>query len=122
MDRVVPADTDQGAWEAGCGDFLIRLLEDDLADRDLYRKGLDSLDNEANQVFHTSFDRLTSEEQDDLLTSVEVGSVSTRWAVLPGLFFRTLVKNTMEGYYGSPGNGGNREALAWKMIGFEVTG
>ncbi len=122
MDRVVPADTDQGAWEAGCGDFLIRLLEDDLVDRELYRSGLDSLDKEANELYQNSFDKLTSDEQDDLLTSVEVGSVFTRWSVFPGLFFRTLVKNTMEGYYGSSRNGGNRDGLAWQMIGFEVTG
>jgi gluconate 2-dehydrogenase gamma chain len=33
-----------------------------------------------------------------------------------------LVNHTMEGFYSDPGNGGNRDAVSWKMIGFEVTG
>jgi hypothetical protein len=28
----------------------------------------------------------------------------------------------MEGFYGDPGNGGNRNAVSWHMIGFEVRG
>jgi hypothetical protein len=122
MDRVVPADADLGAWDAGCGEFLTHLLDEGLADREFYRKGLDSLDAEAQAAFHEGFARLSSEEQDDLLSWVEVGSVSVPWPVSPGLFFRTLVKNTMEGYYGNRRNGGNREPESWKMIGFEVTG
>ncbi len=30
-----------------------------------------------------------------------------------------LVRLTAEGYYGDPGNGGNREAASWQMIGYD---
>jgi hypothetical protein len=32
------------------------------------------------------------------------------------------VEHSAEGFYSDPGNGGNRDNIAWKMIGFEVTG
>jgi hypothetical protein len=122
MDRVIPVDDFPGAWDAGCGDFVTRLLEEDLADPNLYRQGLDALDAESQAHFLTDFADLAPEEQDELLAGVEVGSVGATWPVLPGLFFRTLVQHVMEGYYGNPQNGGNRDEASWQMIGFEVSG
>ena len=122
MDRIVPADEHAGAWDAGCGEFLNQLLEQGLADAALYRGGLDGLESEAQRASKTSFSALSPELQDDLLAAVEAGSIQTAWAVSPGAFFRTLVRNTMEGYYGNAANGGLREAETWKAIGFEVKG
>jgi hypothetical protein len=42
--------------------------------------------------------------------------------VEPALFFRRLVEHSMEGFYGDPGNGGNKNGAAWDMIGFRVRG
>ena len=33
------------------------------------------------------------------------------------LFFELLRQHTMEGYYGSPRHGGNRDAASWRMLG-----
>jgi len=32
-------------------------------------------------------------------------------------FFELLRNHTMEGYYGSPRHGGNRDAVSWRMLG-----
>jgi gluconate 2-dehydrogenase gamma chain len=122
MDRIVPGDDFPSAWDAGCSDFLRLLLAQDLASPDVYRHGLESLERESQAVFHREFSGLSAEEQDDLLASVEVGSVVTPWDVSPGLFFKNLVQHTMEGYYGDARNGGSSASEAWRMIGFEVTG
>lgn len=122
MDRIVPADGHLGAWDAGCGDFLDQLLREGLVDAAIYRKGLDGIESEAQFAFHRAFASLTAEEQDELLSALEAGSVRTTWSIPPGSFFRTLVRNTMEGYYGNSANGGLRDAETWRAIGFEVKG
>lgn len=64
---------------------------------------------------------LATGEQDAILRKVETGEVATPWPVNPAEFFDRLVCQTMEGFYGDPGNGGNRGQISWRMVGFEVT-
>ena len=53
-----------------------------------------------------------------VLAQIETGARGEELA----RFFALLVGHTMEGFYGDPGNGGNRGRIAWEMIGFEVRG
>lgn len=118
MDRVIPPDDFPGAWEAGAGDYLLGQFERDLAGQvPVYRGGLDALDMAARTA-GAGFPELDAAAQDALLARVEAGEVSAELA----RFFALLVEHTMEGYYSDPGNGGNRDAVAWRMIGFEVRG
>jgi gluconate 2-dehydrogenase gamma chain len=34
-------------------------------------------------------------------------------------FFELVRKHTLEGYYGSPRHGGNRDAVSWRMLGLD---
>ena len=34
--------------------------------------------------------------------------------------FARLVELAHEGFYADPGNGGNRDAVSWRMIGYET--
>jgi gluconate 2-dehydrogenase gamma chain len=34
-------------------------------------------------------------------------------------FFDLVRRHTMEGYYGSPRHGGNRDAVSWRMLGLD---
>jgi hypothetical protein len=121
IDRIIPADQDPGGWDAGVGDYLMRQLQGDLKHlHAMYRAGLDALDAEAQQVCGQSFDLLPAAVQDDLLRSVEAGKVDTAWAVDPVQFFGFVVQHCAEGFYSDPGQGGNRDQVAWRMIGFEV--
>jgi hypothetical protein len=123
VDRLIPPDDFPGGWDAGVGDYLARHLAHDLGPlRDQYRAGLDALDAEAQATAGARFAALDTELQDALLGRVEAGAVVTPWPVDPIVFFRHAVEHAAEGYYGDPGNGGNRDAVAWRMIGFEVRG
>ena len=33
-----------------------------------------------------------------------------------------IVEHCAEGFYSNPENGGNKDGIAWEMIGFEVRG
>jgi hypothetical protein len=123
VNRIIPADDDPGGWEAGVGDYLAGQFNRDLRHvESLYALGLESLDAEARAVFSLPFDSLPDSLQDELLTRIEAGRVETLWVVQPAAFFMMVVNHCAEGFYSDPGNGGNRDGVAWKMIGFEVRG
>jgi hypothetical protein len=123
IDRLIPPDDFPSGWEAGVGDYLAGQFTGDLRPLlDQYRAGLDALGAEAQAACGAHFAALAAETQDALLGQVEAGTVVTSWPVDPARFFRQAVEHAGEGYYGDPGNGGNRDAVGWRMIGFEVRG
>ncbi len=121
MDRIVPPDDFPGAWDSGAGDYLLRQLEGDLHPvLPLYREGLDALNVEATALFAAPFAELDAARQDLLLRRIDLGALSPRASAALRPFFRALVDHTAEGYYSDPGNGGNRDEVSWKMVGFEI--
>jgi len=99
IDRIVPKDDFPSASEAGCLEFLLRLIELEHLE-DTYRTGLDQLG--------PAFADLSVGEQDEQLRNVN------------GDFVEILARQTIEGYYSDPDNGGNKDRIAWTMVGFEV--
>lgn len=123
IDTLIPPDEYAGGWAAGVGDYLLRQFGGDLAQAlPLYRLGLESLDAEAQAAHGKGFDALTAAERDSLLKQVEAGTVTARWEIDPRGFVAMAAEHAAEGFYSDPGNGGNRDGIAWKMIGFEVRG
>lgn len=119
MNRIVPADEFPSAWEAGAGGYVLRVLAGDLNDKlDAVVTGLDSLEAESLSTHTVGFAALDAAQQDALLSRLERRQLDTVWPVDPASFLDLLVTVTIEGYYADPGNGGNREAVAWRMIGF----
>ena len=121
VDRIIPADDYPSGWDAGVGEYLARQFERDLRSHvELYRAGLNALESEAQATAGASFVSLNSDAQGALLSRIEVGDVTTRWPIDPATFFRNVVNHTIEGFYSDPANGGNRNAVSWHMIGFQV--
>ena len=123
VDRIIPPDDFPGGWDAGVGDYLARQFERDLRElTDIYRAGLDALEAEAYAAHGAGFATLGLANQDAMLRRVEAGDLTTAWATDPVAFFRAACIHANEGFYSDPGNGGNCDAIAWRMIGFEVRG
>ncbi|HEY0075713.1 MAG TPA: gluconate 2-dehydrogenase subunit 3 family protein [Abditibacteriaceae bacterium] len=119
FNRLIPTDEFLNAWDNGAGDYLARQLEGDLASSlELYRAGLDSLNQEAQARYAQDFVTLNEAAQDELLACIERGEVQSEWAINPRQFFEAMLNHSAEGYYADPGNGGNREKTSWQMIGF----
>jgi len=98
VDRMVPADDYPSGSQAGCVDF--------------YKRGLDSIE-EAAMSIGQPFSEMPVEDQDQVLYRLERRRKTRS-------FIETLARQTVEGYYSDPENGGNLGCIAWKMIGFEV--
>ena len=109
VDCIIPADEYPSGWEAGTGEYLARLLTREPPLLFLYQTGLDSIDSEA-----PGFSLLPEDARNALLMQWEDDPAHAP-------FLRVLVAHVMESYYADPGNGGNRNAASWQMIGYKVT-
>jgi gluconate 2-dehydrogenase gamma chain len=65
----------------------------------------------------TPFARMSGEQQDAYLRRLEAGAVDLG-GVPSNVFFAHLWDATVEGFFSDPVYGGNRDMVAWKMIGF----
>ena len=109
--RIIPADRDPGALEAGVIDYIENTLAGYEAEHaPLYVDGIQELDRLAREQFGSAaFVSLQAEQQDRILNLLE----KQRSA-----FFSLLLEHTMQGFYGDPRHGGNRDRVGWKLIGF----
>ena len=119
-DQIVPPDDAPGAAEAGAVVFIDRQLATREKDQlELWRRGLRGLDATARRRHGAAFAEIGFEDQTALLRDVETGEAfAADWnEVEPAAFFGRLVSFTMMGFYGDPRHGGNRERVAWRMLG-----
>ena len=120
MNRIIPQDDFPDAWEAGVGNYLARQFERDLRSQvETYHLGLEALEAESQALAGKGFTELDPSAQDVILSRLEAGQVTLAWLVNPTEFFHMVIEHVMEGYYSDPGNGGNRDSIAWRMIGFK---
>ncbi len=91
--------------------------------RDVYRQGLAAVDAKANQLFAADFIDLTPAMQDTVFDAVDSSSpADQRRSQTSGNtlnFIGVLITHTLEGCFGAPEYGGNRDTLGWQMIGLE---
>ena len=64
-----------------------------------------------------SFEGMSTDAQDDYLKSLEAGAHDLD-GVPSAIFFDVLLKMSIEGFFSDPVYGGNRDMVAWRMIGF----
>jgi gluconate 2-dehydrogenase gamma chain len=76
-----------------------------------YRIGLVAIDEAAAARFGKSFVSLDAPQQTAVLQTFTGGAKR---------FFSTVIAHTMQGYYGDPRHGGNRDAVSWRMLGVPV--
>ena len=115
-DQIIPPDQDPGATAAGALEFLDRQLSGRYKrHRTLYREGLASLNELAAAAGAGPFERLTSPQQFNLLERIESGQTGKGTAAAK--LFPLAIAHVLQGYYGPPRHGGNRDAVSWKMVG-----
>lgn len=121
--RLIPADDDPGAVDAGAHEYI----EVELGTRSFRssRQGvldaLDGLDALARRRGGQPFAELDGEAQDRLLIGLQTGEIEARgWAGERTL--QLLLSLTLEGYLGAPVYGGNRDEAGWETIGFHRCG
>ena len=71
----------------------------------------------ASERFGTSFADATPEQKKLLMTELDVTARNEPTEFL-GQFFRIVREHTIQGFFGDPAYGGNRDTVGWKLVGF----
>jgi gluconate 2-dehydrogenase gamma chain len=112
-DQVVPADDTPGAKQAGVLYYIDRQLAGPLHRfQTAYHSGLSQLRDACLGRTGRDFTDLPFPEQTKFLQEVEAGRVEKLDS-----FWRLVIDHTMQGFYGSPAHGGNRDEVSWEMLG-----
>ncbi|MDR1090340.1 MAG: gluconate 2-dehydrogenase subunit 3 family protein [Prevotella sp.] len=118
-EQFIPSDEYAGAKEAGVVNFIDKLLYQRFPElAEPYRKGIRALEGYCEDTYKKGFARLSWEEQQALLVQMEQGGLSgSYWDDIPQKeFFNMALRNTMQGYYGPPRHGGNKEYVSYRMM------
>src|SRR5262249_44428865 len=112
-ERILPRDEDPGAVDLGVPEYIDRMLTDDVMRnwREPMRRGLALLDEKARARHGAGFAETPPDAQDEILTVVE------RETRGPTGFFARLSHLTLEGAFGDPIHGGNRDEAGWRLVG-----
>lgn len=115
-ERIFPNTDTPGAVEVGAVDYIEKALAGAYVDSvPAYRSGLDALDGHCRKAYGNAFSSLPAETQDSVLHELEAGD-----APMAGgrEFFELVRQHTLEGVFGDPQYGGNRDMAGWRMVGF----
>ena len=108
-DQIIPADDFPSASQAGVLTYIDRQLKRHYRrHQQAYRDGLARAEALATTRFAALPAALPPPRQLDFVTAL---------AQQDPAFFALVRTHTMEGYYGSPRHGGNRDAASWRMLG-----
>jgi gluconate 2-dehydrogenase gamma chain len=88
-----------------------------LTPRELVGAGIAATNVWVRKVYDKDFHRLSPKEREDALKALEAGKAEL--GDFDGRqFFDALLNLVMEGFFADPIYGGNRDKVAWKMIGY----
>lgn len=121
-EQIIPRDDVPGATDAGVIHFIDRQLATRLArQRQTYREALPAFAQACRSIEKQPFDQLPANRKIAFLQQVDAGKVPTTVSggVALAPFFRLLVAHTMQGFYGSPKHGGNRDYVSYRMLGLD---
>ena len=116
---LIPADDFPGAKEAGVINFIDRqLVAYHRRFQNIYRAGLAHTRESCTVQFGIRFSDLPEEKKILFLKSLEDNTVShDSWKdIASSDFFNLILDHTMQGFYGSPRHGGNKDYASYRML------
>jgi gluconate 2-dehydrogenase gamma chain len=108
-DQIVPEDEFPSASQAGVLNYIDRQLTRHYRrHRRAYKRSLEDIEVASRKRFGAELALLSKQQQFEIVSDLERQNRS---------FFDLVRAHTLEGYYGSPRHGGNRDAVSWRMLG-----
>jgi Gluconate 2-dehydrogenase subunit 3 len=116
VDRLVPQDElGPGALECGAANYIDLALADALTgEKGSFAEGLAAVDAFARKQYEMPFTQLTPEKKDAVLTEIDAGRATG--FTNPRAFFARVRRLTLEGMFGDPYYGGNKNFAGWDLI------
>jgi gluconate 2-dehydrogenase gamma chain len=117
--RLIPSDENgPGAVEAGAVRYIDRGLGSAFASlRDAYAAGLTALEAYCSRLTGEGFPDLDPDTQDAILRDLEQNFADGFVPDSAG-FFELVRDHTLQGTFGDPHYGGNRDFIGWEMLNY----
>ena len=118
-DQIIPPDEWPGGRESGVTNFIDKQLAGPYVRyQEEYRKGLLAIQNSCETRFRKKFEELKWDEQTAFLELMEAGKMKeASWKdEFDKTFFALIRDHSMQGYYGSPRHGGNKNNVSYRML------
>lgn len=118
-EQIVPADEFPGAKDAGVIHYIDKLLYQRFPSlKEKYEKGLAGLQRSVAGLYQKHFVSLEWEQQKSMLQQMERNELPEEyWSEISQReFFELILNHTMQGYYGSPRHGGNKDYVSYRMM------
>lgn len=122
-EQIIPRDDyGGGATEAGVIDYidkqLVAVFDYDQA---IYQMGISAIQSSSLQINNKRFEELDFDTQTEFLIACEAGNLpEEHWQGLDqSRFFQLLIRHTMQGFYGPPRHGGNKNYMSYRMMGLD---
>jgi gluconate 2-dehydrogenase gamma chain len=118
-EQIIPKDESPGATDAGVIHYIDRQLSEVFHyDQETYRTSIKNLQSYCTKKHGKTFELLASEMQINILKMMESNQLNdSEWPENGAVnFFNLVLSHTMQGFYGSPIHGGNKDYLSFKML------
>ena len=118
-EQIIPTDEWPGGRDAGVTNFIDQQLAGPYVRfQDTYRRGMQAVQESCKTKFQKRFEQLPFEEQTLFLKTMEAGKMEGKlWENgFDRQFFRLIRDHSMQGYYGSPRHGGNKNNVSYQMM------
>jgi gluconate 2-dehydrogenase gamma chain len=113
--QIIPEDQDLGAVSAGVVNYIDVQLSSHLKRmKKVYRRGLAQLNELSFERYGKRFASLSDQQQIEFLTAMDHDKAWKETSLVK--FFWIVVDHTMQGFYGDPRHGGNRNRGSWAML------
>lgn len=122
VEQIIPTDDFPGGKWANVSNFIDKQLDSYYRKHQLaYREGLAAFQKTVIQMKEKKFEELSFAEQTTILEKTEARELTgDYWKGHPSSnFFDLIRQHSMQGFYGSPGHGGNRGYISYKMLGLD---
>jgi hypothetical protein len=110
-DQIIPGDDWLSASQAGVVTFIDRQLAGPYRrHKKTYRQGLEETAKLAVAGFGVELARASQPQQLEIATALHRQDPD---------FFELVRRHTLQGFYGSPRRGGNKDVVSWRMLGLD---
>ena len=122
VEQIIPTDDFPGGKWANVSNFIDKQLDSYYRmHQTAYREGLAAFEKTIFQLKSKKFEELTFPEQTELLEKMEKGEFpGNYWKDHSSAgFFDMVRQHSLQGFYGSPGHGGNKGYISYRMLGLD---
>ena len=123
-EQIVPADKIYGgATDAGVINYIENWVSKYWPETlPIYKSGVDSVQKASKRLYGKKFQELDFDTQTKFMRAMETSKLAREdWPEISQKdFFEEILMRTMQGFYGAPRHGGNKNFMSYKMLGLDM--